>query len=274
MPFLISVYPRAGCDRRQLQLDEIAAGQSKTDLLYLRYMDTQESQARVTKVVLEKRTNAYLVLDRTIFHPKSGGQPSDRGIIRSDGFEVRVKKVIHHKGVVIHWVKLSRGSPFEGEVACVLDWPYRHLVMRRHTAAHLLDHCLAQFVGTRVQTTDSWLDEPCYVGYAGNVPSEEALRSTEALANRMIAHGATVSIRFLSSQEAKELLQNAPNYDRLPELSEVRTVTINGCQPIPCGGTHVSNLAEIGGVLVVKAERFSSDSYRLHFSVTASVSSS
>lgn len=257
-----------------MELDEIVAGQPKTDLRYLREMDIRETQARVIKVVPEKRTRAYLILDQTIFHPKGGGQPSDRGIIRSQEYEVTVKKAIQYKGVVIHWAKLNRGAPIEGEAACVLDWPHRHLVMRRHTAAHLLDHCLAQAVGTRVQTMDSWLDDPCYVGYVGSLPSEEALRSTEGLANQMIAKGATVHIRFLSSEEAKELLKNAPNYGRLPDLSEVRTVTIDGCQPIPCGGTHVRNIADIGRVSVAKAERVTSDSYRLHFSVSASASSS
>ena len=154
-----------------------------------------------------------------------------------------------------------------------MDWPYRHLIMRRHTAAHLLDHCLAQTLGTRVQTTDSWLDEPCYVAYAGSPPSVEPLRETEALANRMISEGAPVSIKFLSSAEAKESLLDAPNYERLPDLSQVRTVTIEGCRAIPCGGTHVRNLSEIGGVSVISVEATSTDTYRLHFSVSASVSS-
>ena len=260
--------------RGQLNLGEIAAGLPKTDLRYLRGMDARQSKAKVIRMVSENRTHAYLILDQTIFHPKGGGQPSDRGVIRSNEYEVTVKKAIHYKGVVIHWAKLIRGTPIEGDAACVLDWPYRQLVMRRHTAAHLLDHCLAEAVGTRVQTTDSWLDEPCYVGYAGSVPSEEVLRGTERNANRMISKGGAVRIRFLSSKEAKELLQNAPNYERLPDLSEIRTVTIDGCQPIPCGGTHVNNLTDVGMVSVVSAEPVSDDSYRLHFSVSAGAFSS
>jgi len=261
-------------DGEQLELGEIAAGQPKTDLLYLREMYTRQIEARVIKVVPEKRTHAYLILDQTIFHPKGGGQPSDRGLIQSPEYVMTVKKAIHYKGVVIHWGKLDRGSAIEGQASCVLDWSYRHLIMRRHTAAHLLDHCLGFAVGSRVQTTDSWLDEPCYVGYAGAVPSNESLRQTGALANRMIAHGATVSITFLSAEEAKESLQNAPNYERLPELSQVRTVTIEGCQPIPCGGTHVSNLRDIGALSVQRAEPVTNDSFRLHFSVNENASSS
>jgi len=273
-PLLISGFSTGGCgDSEQLELGEIAAGQPKTDLLYLREMDTRQIQARVIKAVSEKRTHAYLILDQTIFHPKGGGQPSDRGLIQSPEYELTVKKAIHYKGVVIHWGKLNRGSAIEGDASCVLDWPYRQLVMRRHTAAHLLDHCLSQVIGSRVQTIDSWLEDPCYVGYAGTAPTDKTVRQTETLANRMIAQGGIVSIKFLSAEEAKESLQNAPNYERLPELSQVRTVTIEGCQPIPCGGTHVSNLTDIGAVSVQRAEPVN-DSFRLHFSVSATVSSS
>jgi alanyl-tRNA synthetase len=255
-----------------LELGDIAAGQPKTELLYLREMATRRGQAKVLKVVKEKQTHAYLVLDRTIFHPKGGGQPSDKGTIQSPSYALTLKKAIFYKGVVIHWGKLSSGTPSEGEVSCELDWDYRHLIMRRHTAAHLLDHCLAQAIGTRVQTTDSWLDEPCYVGYAGAAPSEAALRKTEDQANAMIRKGAEVKIAFLSPDQAKTFLQDAPNFERLPDLFEIRTVTIEGCQPIPCGGTHVSNLTEIGQMSVPRAEQMPTGSYRLHFLVSENVS--
>jgi alanyl-tRNA synthetase len=261
-------------DEEHLDLAEIAAGQPKTDLLYLHEMHARQGQARVLKVVPEKRTHVYLILHQTIFHPKGGGQPSDRGTIRSSEYEVIVKKAIYYKGVVVHWGKIATGIPTEGEATCQLDWDYRYLVMRRHTAAHLLDHCLAQVVRARVQTTDSWLDDPCYVGYTGRSPREEELPAIETLANKMIGKGGRVAIEFLSRGDAKELLQDAPNYERLPDLSEIRTVTIEGCRPIPCGGTHVTNLSDVGQVSVGTAEPVSSDSFRLHFSVTASVSSS
>jgi len=236
-------------------------------------MNSRREESLVLKVVPEKRTHAYLILDRTIFHPKGGGQPSDRGMIRSAEYEIVVKKAIYHNGVVVHWGKLSRGVPSEGEATCEIDWEYRHLVMRRHTSAHLLDHCLAEVTSRRVQTTDSWLDDPCYVGYAGQAPATQTLRKVEDLANQMINSGGQVTIEFLNPETAKTLLQNAPNYERLPDLSEIRTVTIEGCRPIPCGGTHVSDLAEIGSVSILRAEQMLNESFRLHFSVGASASS-
>ena len=245
---------------RVLELAAIAAGQPRTNLVYLREMNSRLGQCLVLKVVPEKRTHAYLILDRTIFHPKGGGQPSDRGLIRSAEYEIVVKKAIYHNGVVVHWGKLSRGTPSEGEATCEIDWEYRHLVMRRHTSAHLLDHCLAEVTASRVQTIDSWLDDPCYVGYAGAPPDAQTLRKAEDLANQMIDSGGKVTIEFLNPDAAKTLLQNAPNYERLPDLSEIRTVTIEGCQPIPCGGTHVSDLAEIGRVSIVRAEPMPNES--------------
>ena len=256
-----------------LELAAIAAGQPRTDLVYLHDMSSRRGKCTVLKVVPEKRTHAYLILDRTIFHPKGGGQPSDRGSIRSSDYQIVVKKAIYHNGVVVHWGKLSLGIPSEGAATCEIDWEYRHLVMRRHTAAHLLDHCLAKVTLSRVQTTDSWLDDPCYVGYAGAPPDTQTLRKAEELANQMIAAGGQVRIEFLNPEEARTLLQNAPNYERLPDLAEVRTVTIEGCQPIPCGGTHVSDLAEIGRVSILRGEQMPTESFRLHFSVEPSASS-
>jgi len=225
------------------------------------------AEVSVLKVVRDKGANVYLISDRTIFHPKGGGQPSDRGIVHSAEYQVALKKAIYYKGIVVLWTKIVRGVPVEGNATCQLDWEYRHLVMRRHTAAHLLDHCLAKTIDRRVRTTDSWLDEPCYVGYVGEPPSDKELKSTESLANRMIRSGGIVRIQILKPEEAKLLLQEAPNYERLPDLEEIRTVTIEGCDSIPCGGTHVGNIKEIGEISVSHAERISNDSYRLHFSV-------
>lgn len=229
-------------------------------------MKRERDQANVVKVVPEKRTHAYLMFDRTIFHPKGGGQPSDRGVIRSPHFEVSLKKAIYHHGVVVHWGKIISGSPCEGPVSCELDWPYRYLVMRRHTAAHLLDHCLAKVTSKRVETTDSWLDDPCYVGYAGNAPESSTLAQVQGLAQSMISEGASVKIDFLGAEQGKPLLQNAPNFERLPDLQEIRTVTIAGCPPIPCGGTHVSDVSEIGGLSILRAEQMPDQCFRLHFS--------
>lgn len=250
-----------------MNLDELTAGLPRTNLVYLRQMQLAQANVHVLRVVPEKRTHAYLMLDGTIFHPKGGGQPSDRGVIRSGQFVLNVKKAIYHSGVVVHWGKIASGNPSTGGASCELDWAYRFPIMRSHTAAHLLDHCLAKAISKRVETTDSWLDEPCYVGYGGRAPDPHTLQTVQDLANSMISEGGEVKIDFLTAEQGRSLLQAAPNFERLPELEEIRTVTIAGCDPIPCGGTHVSDIGEIGKVSITGAEEMPDLRFRLHFSV-------
>jgi len=83
----------------------------------------------------------------------------------------------------------------------------------------------------------------------------------------MIRAGAEVRIGFLSPDEGRSLLEKAPNFERLPELKEIRTVTIEGCAPIPCGGTHVSNIKEIKQLKVDRCEVLPQGGFRIHFSV-------
>jgi alanyl-tRNA synthetase len=252
-----------------LNLSEITQGIAGTELLYLKQMELASAQAKVVKIVPEKRTHAYVMLDRTIFHPKGGGQPSDRGTIRSTEFSLEIKKAIHYQGVVVHWGKIVNGTPSLGPVSCELDWAYRYLVMRRHTAAHLLDHCLAKATTIHVETTDSWLDEPCYVGYKGEPPDSSSLNLAQEMAEKMIAAGAKVNITYLSPEQGKLILRNAPNFERLPDLEEIRIVTIEGCDPIPCGGTHVANVKEIGKLSIVGVERVQDSAFRVLFSVVS-----
>ncbi len=97
-----------------MNLGEMTHGVASTELLYLRQTQLATNQANVLKVFPEKRTHAYLVLDKTIFHPKGGGQPSDRGRMTSPDFVLEIKKAIHHQGVVIHWGKILSGTPSTG----------------------------------------------------------------------------------------------------------------------------------------------------------------
>jgi alanyl-tRNA synthetase len=250
-----------------LNLNDMVLGQKKTELVYLREMNRHHEKVEIVKIIPEKRTHVYLILDRTLLHPKGGGQPSDHGAIRSENFEAAVKKAIYCKGVVVHWAKVIRGEPRLGPATCEVDWALRSLLMRRHTAAHLLDCCMAAETSNRVQTTDSWLGDPCYVGYAGQTPNEETILRVAARSNEMISQGGSVKIDYLTPERGRELLREAPNFERLPEVDEFRTVTISGCDPIPCGGTHVADISEIGKISVHRAEPIPNLGFRLHFSV-------
>ncbi|HMK83650.1 MAG TPA: alanyl-tRNA editing protein, partial [Candidatus Bathyarchaeia archaeon] len=195
---------------------------------------------------------------------KGGGQPSDIGILRGDRFEAKVKKAIGHNGVIAHWAKITTGTPVPGSVECELNWDHRYAIMQRHSAAHLIDHCLTQTTGSAVHTTDSWLGDESYVGYTGQSPRSSLLNDAKNLANQMISTGALITVSYLSRENAAKI-QNAPNYERLPDLQEIRMVQIGGCAPIPCGGTHLSNISQIGQLSLLDAVRTSKLGFRLYF---------
>lgn len=224
----------------------------------------QSVSGNVVRAVVEKNA-VYVALDRTIFHPRSGGQPSDRGTIEGSSFRVEVKRAMLFDEVIVHYGKVE-GKPELGPVTCRIDWPNRFLMMRRHTAAHLLDYCLATLSDSRVETTDSWLGDDPYVGYGGSVPSGLDLKRLQELANSFIERGLNVDVRTLDTDAAERLIADAPNISRLRRSQKVRIVTIEGQFAIPCGGTHVRNLREVEALEVRRTEP-AETGFRLHFEV-------
>jgi alanyl-tRNA synthetase len=236
----------------------------RTVCVYLNDSYLQSLDVNVPKVAQEKR-DVYLLLDRTIFHPKSGGQPSDVGVIEGSGYQVQVKRAMLQAGSIIHFGK-AEGTVTTGPAKCRIDWENRFLLMRRHTAAHLMDHCLATVTGSRVETTDSWLGDDPFVGYGGNPPSDLDLRKIQELGNQFIQQGLNVLIETYSRADAERMIKGAPNLARLPKMEKLRIVTIQGQIPIPCGGTHVRNLKEIGAMEISRTAP-AETGFRLHFQV-------
>jgi len=252
---------------RRLELVDLAKfvqDVAPTNKVYLEDSYLSSLDASVLKIAQE-RSNVYMVLDRTIFHPRSGGQPSDVGTIEGSGFRVDIRRAMLQSGTIVHFGKVE-AKVDTGPVRCKIDWANRYLLMRRHTAAHLLDHCLATQTGSHVETTDSWLGDDPYVGYGGNEPSNLHLEGIEKLGNDFIRQGLNVGIKTMDMADAASLIASAPNLARLPKSEKVRIVTIEGQIPIPCGGTHILNLKEIGGLKVQRVEPAEAG-FRLHFEV-------
>jgi len=182
-----------------LKLDDFTRDLPRTKPLYLEDAYLTTFDATVLRAELEAKRNVYLALDATAFHPKSGGQPSDTGVLTSLGFKVSVKKSIVLHDVIVHF-GVAEGS-LTALVSGTIDWGFRYLYMRRHTGGHLLDHCLGTTTGTNVETTDSWLGEECYVAYRGRAPSERAIAQAFEMENEIIPKGGAVRIEEISREE-------------------------------------------------------------------------
>jgi misacylated tRNA(Ala) deacylase len=99
----------------------------------------------VEAIVLAVDSGAELplvVLDRTVFYPGGGGQPSDRGVILrgGDGRSWTVRGAKKSGGDIVHELESAdAGLPSVGDVVTAdLEWARRHSLMRTHTALHAL----------------------------------------------------------------------------------------------------------------------------------------
>jgi misacylated tRNA(Ala) deacylase len=128
-----------------------------TDRLFLDQPALQSTAA----TVLASSTDG-VVLDRTVFYARGGGQPGDIGTLRWDGGSMAVADTIKGQGdEILHRPTDGADMPPVGTtVQAEVDWSHRHALMRMHTAMHLLCSLIkgAAVTGGQVGTEKSRLD--------------------------------------------------------------------------------------------------------------------
>jgi Ser-tRNA(Ala) deacylase AlaX len=217
-----------------------------TKLVYMEDMHTQEGDARVLEVG-DQEDRKYVVLDQTILYAQGGGQPADHGVIKSGGAAFSVSDVRFKDGIVYHYGEYTSGALSVGDaVAITVDAERRQLHKRLHSAAHVLDMVVDEMGLPWVPGKGYHFPDGPYVEYAGSldgVDVEDLKTKMEARCNEIIAQDAPTSIKFVSKDELAQYCRHVP--DNLPEGKPIRVV-LYGTFGVPCGGTHVAHLGEIG----------------------------
>ncbi len=197
-----------------------------------------------------------IVLDRTVFYARGGGQPGDSGTLRWDGGEAAIVEAVKGEGEAILHRPVEGASlpPVGATVEASIDWERRHAHMRMHTAMHLLCSLIkgAAVTGGAVGADKSRLDFDL-----PNPPPKEVI---ETDLNALIAADHPVTIEWVD----ESVLDTDPGLVRTLSVQpprgsgRLRLIRIGaGAVPIdlqPCGGTHVARTGEIGPVRVLKIE--------------------
>ena len=199
-----------------------------------------------------------IVLDRTVFYPGGGGQPSDRGLLvrASDGRSWTVTGARKAGAEIVHELDADTDPPAVGEEVRVdLDWARRLALMRTHTALHALcgvvwrDHG-ALVTGGNMEPGSGRMD------FEFETMSGDLVDSIEATVNTELAAAREVRVNVLPRVEAfaiPDLIRTKINL--LPEgIEEIRTIEIVGLDMQADGGTHVANTSEVGGIRVTGYE--------------------
>jgi misacylated tRNA(Ala) deacylase len=212
--------------------------------------------AAITEV---DREAGRVALARTAFYPGGGGQPHDLGTLDWGAGPAAVTRVKREGGRIWHWLDagaLDSELPGEGaEVAGELDWNRRHLLMRTHTALHVLcgvvwTEFTIPVTGGNMEPGTGRLDFPL------ESISAELGRRLEARINDELAAARAVVVEFLGRDAADAdpaLIRTAANL--IPrEIDPLRVIDIVGLDKQADGGTHVASTAEVGAVRVTGTE--------------------
>ena len=185
-------------------------------------------------------------LDRTVFYPIGGGQAGDTG--RLGPWRVLDTRKGPTADSVLHVLEPGAaptvGSKFEAQ----LDWERRHRLMRLHTALHLLGAVVkAPVTGGRIGEDKAHLDFD--VDMSRLVAAE-----LEGELGQLVAKAVDTRVRWITDAELDARPELVKTMSVAPPRGEgrVRLLEIPGIDLQACGGTHVANTAEIGGLRVVR----------------------
>jgi misacylated tRNA(Ala) deacylase len=234
-----------------------------TDALYLKDSYLKECDATVFSV----KEGKYVVLDRTIFYPKGGGQPCDTGKIVRGNEIFRVVFVGKFSGEISH--EVDQAGLREGDrVHCSIDWEHRYKLMRSHTAAHLFASLLC--TGTGALVTGNQLEEDkIRFDFSLERFDPDVLREYIDKANALFSKDIQVKWYELPREEALKIPGVVKMAEAFPpEIPCLRVVEIMGVDRQADGGTHVKNLNEVGQIKLIKTENKGKHNRRVYFTLS------
>jgi alanyl-tRNA synthetase len=223
-----------------------------TRLLYMEDMAAVEGTALVQEVVdLEGKTIVFL--DQTFFYAQGGGQPYDQGSITTDSATFEVEEVRYMDGMIKHIGHFTTGRFASGDAVSLHVEPVRRALHRRlHTGGHVVDLALKRLKIDWIPGKGYHFPDGPYVEYAGSLDGHdrETLQAQiEKTCNEIIAENIQTRIEFMDADELQKRGFAVP-----PTLAPGKPLRIvyYGDFGVPCGGTHVSELADLRSMTIRK----------------------
>ena len=211
--------------------------------------DTLKSYSKLLHIKENEDNLFEAIFEETPFYAESGGQVSDKGIIKDkNGFVGEIVNVVKKSDIFIHYFKLIEGNipSVNSELKLIVDEQHRLEVMKNHTATHLLHKALREVLGTTVEQAGSLVNAEGLrfdFSYYNQITTDE-LKRIESIVNDAILKNLPVFINYENINEAKERGAMALFSDKYGDI--VRVVDISDYSIELCGGTHVRSTGEIG----------------------------
>ncbi|OCS88487.1 alanine--tRNA ligase [Caryophanon tenue] len=248
---------RADVDSMQVQSEVLANLTQASTFVY----DAYSLQGTVAAIVVNgQETNtasegeeALVILSETPFYAEMGGQIADTGVIESDTFKAVVKDVQKApNGQPLHTVVIESGEMNVGDVATAnVDEAKRKLILKNHTATHLMHRALKDVLGDHVAQAGSYVgpDRLRFDFSHFGAATKEELAQVERAVNEKIWDDIEVVIQEMDIDSAKAMGAMALFGEKYGDV--VRVVAVSDYSIELCGGLHVQRSSEIGFFKIV-----------------------
>ncbi|MHA2260008.1 MAG: alanine--tRNA ligase-related protein, partial [Promethearchaeota archaeon] len=214
--------------------------------------------------VINVKDGKFIVLDKTAFYPKGGGQNWDTGVMVKNDEKFNVVYVGKFSGEISHEVDKS-GLKKGDKVSCEINWERRYTFMRYHTASHLISNILfnranAKITGNQIEMDKTRMD------FSMLDYSPEKLKAYINEANTIIEQDLPISVDYMSRQDVLGKPELARLAVGLPEdIKELRIIKIGNVDIQVDGGTHVNHLGEVGEIELTKTVNKGKNNRRIYF---------
>ena len=236
----------------ELPLEELP----ETEMLFYKD-DPMEFEAKVIKVLGDQ-----VVLDRTSFYARGGGQEPDLGTIA--GFNVI--NVDKHANIIVH--KLEGGVPKEGEtVSCKIDETRRANITKNHTSTHIINVSSREVLGSWIWQHSAFKDHDharLDITHHSSL-TDEQVKQIEDAANQMIKENYPVNINYYDRGTAEQKYGFRIYQGGVVPVKSVRIVSIEDKDIEACGGTHVKRTGDIELIKITKTKRIQDGVVRIEF---------
>ena len=219
--------------------------------------DPMEFEAKVLKVFDDQ-----VVLDKTSFYARGGGQEPDHGSIA--GFEV--VDVDKHADIIVH--KLKGGIPNEGDIVqCKVDATRRSNITKNHTSTHIINTSARSVLGSWVWQHSAFKDDDharLDITHHSSL-NDQQVKQIEDAANKMIKDNYPVKIEYFDRGTAEQQYGFRIYQGGVVPVKSVRIVSIEDKDIEACGGTHVKKTGDIELIKITKTKRIQDGVVRLEF---------
>ena len=207
-------------------------------------------QAKIVEII-----DNHIILNKTTFYPRGGGQLGDIGILKQEDKEFTVLDTIKKEGKTLH-VLDDNSLNKEIEVYGEINWETRYMNMRHHSAIHVLCGVMYRDFKALVTGGQINLDKARVDFDVGGINSENKGEIEEGV-NKIIQKDIKITAKNISREEAlniPDLVRTKPGMELVNRLKIIRIIEIENFDVQADGGTHVNSTKEIGKIEISKIE--------------------